>query len=307
MPEHTPAPKQTPAWVQSGNGVSPRQRWSFTVEAPLAGLQLASESGETFAADTAGTLYRLDRHGRLALLSRKFQEIQQFAWCATGTRGVVVDSSMQLFCLDRNFQVEWAIQLPVAVTAVCVAPYGGHIGVALMGGPVVVYQADRRQMCRFETASSLQHLQFFTSEQALLGATTNGFWGRYDLEEGRECWSEKLFSNIGDLAIAGDGHPLFTAMLTEGIRLFDSQGLPETAYQIAGTVHRLDCSFSGERLLAATREQHLYWLDAAGAVIWAVTVPDVVTHVCCEALGNGFLCGLSTGELLNLTWEPPKS
>jgi len=67
-------------WLDQGRGLSPEWTWSFTADAPLVGLDLARESGDTVAADASGSVYILDRRGRIVTLSRGLHELMDIAW-----------------------------------------------------------------------------------------------------------------------------------------------------------------------------------------------------------------------------------
>ena len=55
----------SPNWLAAGQGDAPSLGWSFTADAPLAGLELARETGETLVADTSGGLYFLGLNRKL--------------------------------------------------------------------------------------------------------------------------------------------------------------------------------------------------------------------------------------------------
>ena len=67
-------------WLDQGQGLSPEWSWSFTADAPLVGLELARESGDTIVADASGSVYILDRRGRIVTLSRGLHELVDVAW-----------------------------------------------------------------------------------------------------------------------------------------------------------------------------------------------------------------------------------
>ena len=45
-------------WLDQGRGLSPEWTWSFTADAPLVGLELARESGDTIVADASDLVVR---------------------------------------------------------------------------------------------------------------------------------------------------------------------------------------------------------------------------------------------------------
>lgn len=294
--------ENAPAWWETGQGIPPEKRWSFTVEAPLVSMQLAAESGDVLAADASGGLYRIDQRGRLAALTRGFLELNGLAFSDLGNRGTAVTGEQQLCCFDSQLKVAWSIEMPEPVTCVGIDPGGRHIGVALANGQNVVYDVERRLICRFETERPLRVLHFLATEPAIIGAAEYGKIGRYDLA-GREIWSENVHANIGGVCVTGDGQIVYAAVFNHGIRMFDEDGAACGTYLIEGTAHRLDCSFDTSRLAVTTLERHLYWLDDAGELVFAATLPEDVEQVQCAPLGNGIVCGFASGRLLSLEWD----
>jgi outer membrane protein assembly factor BamB len=181
-------------------------------------------------------------------------------------------------------------------------PHGRHIGVALANGQNVVYDVNRKLVCRFETARPLRILKFLASEPAVIGAAEYGLIGRYDLA-GTEIWNENVHANIGGICVTGDGQLVYAAVFNHGIRMFDDFGSSCGTYLIEGTAQRLACSFDTSRLLVTTLERHLYWLDEDGEVVFASTLPEEVEQVGCDPLGTGIVCGFASGRLLSLVWE----
>ena len=57
-------------WLHSGPGLAPRVAWAFNTDAELISLCQARETGDLFAVDLSGGMYRLNCHGRVQTLSR---------------------------------------------------------------------------------------------------------------------------------------------------------------------------------------------------------------------------------------------
>src|SRR5579863_2332197 len=121
------------SWLHEGRGLSPEWTWSFTADSPLVGLDLARETGETVAADAAGSVYLLDRRGRILTLSRGLHSLQEIAWSDAGTTGAVV-SDATLSVLNRNLRVVWTFEFREPILAIAVDPFGRHFAISLEGG-----------------------------------------------------------------------------------------------------------------------------------------------------------------------------
>eukprot|EP00913_Durusdinium_trenchii_P011134 g10456.t1 len=262
----------------------------------------ASESGDVLAADASGGLYRIDRQGKLGALTRGFLELGGLAFSDTGNRGAAVTAEQRLSCFDAQLKVEWSIEMPEPVMCVGIDPYGRHLAVALANGQNVVYDVNRKLVCRFETIRPLRILRFLATEPAVIGAAEYGLIGRFDME-GREVWSENVHANIGGICVTGDGQLVYAAVFNHGIRMFDDFGDSQGSYLIEGTPHRLACSFDTSRLVVTTLEKHLYWLDDEGELVWATTLPQEIEQVACDPLGNGLLCGFASGRLVRFEWD----
>ncbi|GAB4148085.1 MAG: hypothetical protein Tsb009_21650 [Planctomycetaceae bacterium] len=294
--------RTTPLWIRSGRGEKPEVQWSLTVDAPLANLRLARESGDLLAADASGGLYRIDLNGHIASLTRGFLDLTGLAFSDTGQRGAAVVEQRKLSCFDGQLKVVWTIELPESVTTIAMDPQGYHLGVALANGRNVIYDVNRRRVCDFTTDSPLQYWEFLTTEPAIVAAAEYGLICKYDFQ-GREIWQEKLSSNIGDLKITGDGNCILLPVFNHGIRSFNSAGEPSGSFMIEGTAHRLACSFTGNRLLVTTLEGHLYWIDSEGNLIWGAVLPEDIEQVACDPLGNGLYCGFGSGRVMHLIWK----
>ena len=89
-------------WLEGGRGLPPELTWSFTADAPLVGLELARETGETVVADAAGSVYLLDRRGRILTLSRGLHSLSGIAWSDSGSAGAIVVGDSTLTVLNRQ-------------------------------------------------------------------------------------------------------------------------------------------------------------------------------------------------------------
>lgn len=291
-------------WLSRGRGLSPEWTWSFTADAPLVGLEHTRESGETVVADAAGSVYLLDRRGRIATLSRGLHAIQEIAWSDTGTTGAVVIGEATLAVLNRQLRVVWSMELREPILTLAVDPYGRHFAVSLQGGETRILNANRKLVGRFLTTRPLAHMRFVTTETDLISAADNGLLCRHRLD-GSFVWGEPWWSNIGELSITGDGETIFLAGLNLGIQRFDGNGNSQGTYVLEGTANRISASFILRRLAASTVEKGLFWLDSNGEILWAAQTPEEVRALRCDPLGTGIICGFESGRVARLDWGVP--
>ena len=293
-----------PSWLTGGRGLAPEWTWSFAADAPLVGLELARETGETLVADAAGSVYLLDRRGRILTLSRGLHTLSGIAWSDAGLTGAVVVGGSALTVLNRQLRVVWSYDLHQPILTVAVDPFGRHFAACLETGETRVINANRKTVARFTTTRPLSFTRFVTTEADLISAADNGLVCRHHLD-GSPVWGEPWWSNIGDLSITGDGQTIFLAGLNLGIQRFDGGGNSQGTYLIEGTPNRISATFAMKRLVASTVEKGLVWLDSEGEILWSTTTPDEIRALRCDPLGSGILCGFEDGRVVRLDWGFP--
>ena len=290
----------TDDWIYSGRGVQPTLRWSFTVDAPLTDVRLARETGEVIAADVSGGLYLLDRRGRVQSLTRTRHALQRVAWCDSGTAGAAAFDNTMVGWFDRRLQFSWTREMPDDVLAISVDPHGTHLAVAMANGVTMVLTSDNGKFSRFETVRPLRHLQLLATSAGMLAAADHGLVGRYALS-GSSVWTEKLWSNVGDLAATGDGRNVFLAGFTHGAQLFDGdEGASRGTFVTEGTVGLVACGFAKRHLVAATLERQLFAIDDSGSLVWHLTAPEDINRVLMSPLGDWIVCGFASGRIVRL-------
>lgn len=294
-----------PAWIAGGQGLPPELQWSVTIDAPLVGLELARETGETVALDATGGLYVLDRHGRIVSLTRGFPDPAGLAWSDTGSGGAVLTGESTVSFLDRRLKVQWTIRLREMVIALALDPWGNYLAVTLANGQNVIFDRYQRRIGRFAVAHPLCFPRFLAGPARIVAAAEYGLLCCHRLD-GTPVWKEKILSSMGDLSATGDGSAVYTAQHTYGIQIFDRDGEGRGSLLVEGTANRVSTSFLAKRLAVTTVERHLYWLDDEGELLWATELPDEVCRVHCDPLGAGFVCGFYSGRILRLQWGDPE-
>jgi hypothetical protein len=292
----------SPNWLNDGQGIPPSVRWSFATDAALVALDMGSESGEVLAADETGGLYRLDRRGQLQTVTRGLRGVRAVAWSGTGAAGAAIVGERKVFRLNGQLEAEWSVNLPEPALGVAVTPFGNHTAISLANGGNVVLGPQSEQISIFETIRPQRWIQFLASEPTLIGAAEYGQVCAHQLN-GRQLWSERTFTSLGDMHAAANGETILLAAFNQGIQSFGENGSAGDSYLVEGTVCRISCSFNADRIAAATVERHLYWLDSDGQLLWATQVDDDIVRVLCDPLGEWLLCGLSSGHIVRLDWE----
>ncbi|MFQ5731565.1 MAG: hypothetical protein ACE5KM_06395 [Planctomycetaceae bacterium] len=268
----------------------------------MCALHAGCESGETLLADDSGGIYRLDRRGRLAALTRGFHGLALLAGDDVGASAVAVHDETQLSWLDDRLEVAWSIELPRPITGAGIDSYGRYVAVALDDGKNVVYDRDHRRIFLFETERPMRFLRFLSNQPAIVAAADYGMFCRFDFE-GNTVWMGKTLYHIGELTCTGDGSLMALAAFARGVKLLDSDGEPAGTYLLEGTPNGLSISFAPFRLAVTTLEGHLYWLNESGDLVWGAALPEEVTAVATNPLGDGLVCGFASGEVIGIGWD----
>jgi hypothetical protein len=295
-----PAPESAD-WLRGGRGIGPSLVWSFVTEGPLTATTLARESGETFVADDTGMLCRLDRKGRIAAITRVHDPVRLLAWSDDGRFGAALCGEGTLHFFDHVLKSLWKVELRDVGLAVAVAPFGSHVFVGCADGSNLVYDSGKKRLASFETIRPLSFAQFVVGAPDVIACAEHGLVCRHRLY-GEQLWNEKLWSNVGQLTVAGDGSRIHLACFNHGIQVLDGDGGNVGSYVLDGTVSRAAVSFEPNRIIAASVERSLYWLDSDGELLWATTAPADVHSLHCDGLGEWAVCGFTHGRVLRLDW-----
>ena len=291
---------ESEAWLYSGRGASPALRWSFTADAPIHDVRLGRESGEALIADASGGLYLLDRRGRVVALIRTRHAIHNVVWSDAGVGGAAAIDGRTLVWFDRKLQFSWTREVPDEILAIATDPYGTHIAVAMADGVTAIFSTENRKVSRFETVRPLRYLQFVATQPQLIAAAEHGLVARYSLR-GEQIWNEKLWSNVGDLAVSGDGRSVYLAGFAHGVQSFDGEsGNPVGAFITEGTVSLVACGYARKHLVAATLERHLFSVNEAGEPLWNLTLPEELNRLLMGPLGDWVILGFNSGRVVRL-------
>jgi hypothetical protein len=290
-------------WLSDGPGRPPQLRWSFVIDAPLQSMAYSGEAGTLLAADQSGGLYLFDRSGKVLSMMRGFQEIRNLAWSRRGTAGIAILGENRVVSLTPSLKIEWSVDLSEAATAAAVSPFGEHYSVSLANGMNYILRSDRKQLGKFETDRPIHFSEFLETETELILCAQYGFIGRYNFQ-GSPIWRNKTFSNVGQLATTANGSLISLAMFNHGVQKFDRYGEVAGRFALEGTPHLITMTPNGEHLAIATLENHLYWINSKGALLWAATAPETIRSLAVSSAGESIYLGLQSGRLLNFHWNP---
>lgn len=289
-------------WLSSGRGEPPRLSWSLATEAAIVSVQFARETGEVLAADQTGALYLIDRKGEWRGEARGQSALKALAWSDTGGGGAALVGDHQLCWFNRELKFLGAVELPSRSVAIAVEQHGRYAAVSLDDNNTLLFDCHLRMIRHFQTPQPLISLQFLVTEAALIGVAAYGLLCAYDLN-GELLWQEKLYANVGDLSVTGDGQMILLACFSHGVQCHDSLGRQRGSFQVGGTAARVSTSFLPGKLTVATTEQQLFRLDTDGQIEWEATLPEPVHSLFMEPLGHAQICALPSGRIFRLDWS----
>jgi hypothetical protein len=287
-------------WLRNGTGRSPSLRWSYQTEAPLVTLQLARETGELLVVDASGSLYVLDPDGKLLAMGQGRAAVSNAVWSDTGAGGVAaVDRKLVWF--DRRLRIGDTKELPRPVCGMAMEAHGHFVAVSTEDCFTAIFDENGKRSQRFETIQPLTFIDFFIESPGLVGA------GEYDVFLCRDfagglLWQEKLWSNVGDMCVSGDGRAILLAAFNHGLQRYDRHGKNIGSYQIGQTVCRVATDYAVRRVAAASMEGEFFWLDSTGGIIWQSKPASEVKRIACDPLGTGCVVGLQSGRIERLEW-----
>jgi len=290
--------------------LEPEPAWTLVTDSPLKGISLAREAGTILVWDEGNQLYLFDRDGESQSVSRVPNKIQAGTISDDGSLiALVVDADEAgLMLLDADFNVSVQRAAPSDATCMAVDPHGRYLAIGTRLNALHFVNRFGRPAGRLETMESLSHLCFVPDRALLLGAAAFGMLvgvalapggspGKLDAEI---VWQDRLMSNVGRLAVNGDGAMILASCFTLGVQRFDLHGRNEGSYHLGGTVSQAVSDFPGRTLAASTLEGDLAVMNSAGNVRWRTRLSRPVVALEIDPLGRYLIYGHATGELVRL-------
>jgi hypothetical protein len=290
--------------------LEPETTWTVVADSPLKGLAMAREAGTILAWDEGNQLYLYSVQGEPLSYSRVASRIQAGAISDDGSLiALLVDAEdAGLLLLNADFQVECERPAPSEATFVTIDPHGRYVAVGTRQDTLYLLNRYGRAAGRLETIGSLSHLCFVPDRPLMIGAAAFGMLTGVSLEPNRSqgrletevLWQDRLMSNVGRLAVTGDGAMILASCYTLGIQRFDLRGRNEGSYHPGGTVSHAVPDFPGRTIAAATLEGDLAVMNSAGNVRWRTRLPRPVIALEIDPLGRYLIHGHATGEIVRL-------
>ena len=288
--------------------LEPATTWTVVTDSPLKGLSFAREAGRILAWDEGNQLYLLNTRGESLSTSRVPNRILTGAISDEGSLiALLVESDGPgLLLLSADFDVLSERPAPTEASFVTIDPHGRYMAVGTRHNALHLINRHGRPAGRLETMEPLSHLCFVPGRPLMVGAAAFGMLVGIELEPSRSSggldpeiiWQDRLMSNVGRLALDGEGSMVLASCFTLGIQRFDLTGRNEGSYHLGGTVSHAVPDFPGRTIAAATLEGELVLMNSAGNVRWRTRLARPVVALEIDPLGRFMIYGHATGEIV---------
>jgi hypothetical protein len=289
--------------------LDPSPTWTVVTDSPLKGLSFAREAGTILAWDEGNQLYLLNVQGESLSFSRVPSRINSAAISDDGTliALLVEPEDSGLLLLNADFDVEYERAAPSEASFVTIDPHGRYVAVGTRQTTLHFFTRYGRPAGNLETMHSLSHLCFVPGQPMAVAAAAFGTMVGIGFEPGGQgrldpeiIWQDRLLSNVGRLAVDGEGGMILASCYTLGIQRFDLRGRNEGSYHLGGTVSHAVPDFPGRTIAAATLEGELAVINSAGNVRWRTGLSRPIIALEVDPLGRYLLYGHATGEIVRL-------
>jgi hypothetical protein len=264
--------------------------------APLAGLQLARETGHTLAWDNSRNVYRIDAAGNLAATWTAPEAIETAAISDTASAVAVLSERGTLWWLDAELSNPLQQGVVRKPSALALDPHGQYALLSSLLRTTFVIDRYGKLVTELETSRPLVLTMFLLAEPYWIGAADHGLLGAYTLE-GEPQWQDRLWSSVGALAATASGHMILAACYGHGIQRYGLRGDNEGAYQLPGPVRHVACPVDGSAIAATTLEARLTMLDQSGRIQWDAALDETAAGLAVDALGRYLIVGLPAGQI----------
>ncbi len=292
----------TIALLNNSHGTRPKVTLDHHVPEGITGLATAAESESILVGSATGQLTLMSRTGEILATDRSFRDLSLLAIADAGNFGAAVVNDDRLVCFDSSLSRIWDVRITGRITALAIAPHGGHLAFSTDGCRTHIVTVDKRELAQIDTLRPLDHLAFLSEEPALIGAAEFGSLCSYQLD-GREDWNENVMNNIGDISVSGCGRRILLSAFNHGIQVYNRSGKQRGSFMLDGIPNRVSASDNRTRIAAITLENRVYWLNFDGAVQWVADLSaDSPQFIQTGAMGDRLLLVTSSGRLLQLEW-----
>ncbi len=278
-------------------------RWEFWTDLPLAGLRLARESGEIFAWDQGGWLYRLGSQGSLRARWSAGKALAAVAPTVDGRELVAASSSGDLWWLsardDGSLNPVWHLELGQPLRTVAIDTAGVQAAVVTAAGELILLDPLGRRGCSLHCEQAPLWLTFCDAHPLVIGATETGYVVAIN-PRGQIAWQRRLTVRLGGLAIDARGGDLWLAAYHQGLLRLSITGEKRREITSTGALTRVSVSADGAQLVCAELGGRLSWLGPERTPIAGCDCRGELVDLAMAPLGNRCTWGTAAGHLVSV-------
>lgn len=291
-------------WSQSGRGQRhPVTAWTYSARSQPTALDVDLETGGVSIVTSKGQLHLLDSNGTRRRDTLALDAGPALDWADTGIGGVVQLGPTRAGWVTRDGVIQWTVDCHNTILDVATSPFGNSIALSFADRHNVILDSRQQPIGEFTSVRPLKFLTLASHRPIVLGAAETGVICSHTIA-GAARWSEQIWTNVGGLAVNGNGRSVFLAAFNHGIQRFNSRGRGQGYYDIGGTAHVVSVSYIGTIIAAATLEDRFVLLDRDGNILWQATLPEPLVKLHCGPFGEQVICGFSSGLVQCLRWSP---
>ena len=205
--------------------------WIWYASGKLKTCGLLREKQWIYACDDANTIYLLDHAGTLIAQTRINREVTAVAAAENGTRIVVGCRTGHLLWLDQELETAIEIEWARDISAVAIDPYGEYAVACTSECNNLVVNAAGKKVSEFKTRQAQRFAAFVPTTGSIVLSAENGHVSSYSIY-GQAEWSSGHWTNIGGMAVSGDGDAVLLAGFSHGILRYNSEGRKEGIYRL---------------------------------------------------------------------------
>jgi len=273
-------------------------RWTQKFRRSLVGLSLAREKCWLLTWDDAGTMHLLDRNGQrqgqVAL-----DGLTMAASADDGSAFAAASPTGNVWYLTPDLRVRWQRVAETGVRSLAIEPFGSHVAVSTSKGALRLFDGSGQTLWTASTPRPLLHLAFVPAKPLLVGAADFGLVIAVD-PSGNTVWRDGVVTNIGSLAVNGDGSGIVLSCFGQGLIRYGADGAGREQVGATQSFRYVCCSFAGDRLAVTNLHDQVMLLDRQGQVLTSYSCDQPITALAISALGDEVVSALADGTLTTL-------
>jgi len=276
-----------------------RVLWSVRLECPPRGLCLAREPGSILIWDDWNSLHLINRSGNLQGRTRLPGKVMSACCSDDGSAIAAVGSLGEVWRFTPDFMPRWERSVPKQAVGCALDALGLRLAVTGARGGVHVFDRDGKEVTLGETARALAQLTFVPEETLLVGCADFGLVACLD-ESGHCVWRDGLVTNIGSVAVSGDGNLVLFACFSDGVYCYSARKGSQGKLEVPEPCKLTAMSYDGQRILVGGLKARMYMLDPQGHILSQIPLDAPPVALGLSALGETAFAALADGQIVAL-------